>query len=624
MEKERKTRKKSLRLNENYVFIQAYQLYQKAQSEEDKNFIIALNYYKQAVSLIESIPEKFPASQLAIKIAQRKVRLGTDSFKSLKKKIATLRIKAQKEELLTILHDCALNLIDPSLRAEKLSELALLFQKNAQSHRAIEVFNEASIAIDEIEGNIQKNSALNKLAIKYAQVDEFERALTLSAFFTELSDQIRLLTDLGFAYFESRHRERAIQLFHNALELVERSGTSMEKDANTAWVSYKLADSQEFFWAIEVCETIEDESTRVATLSQIAAKLISIGQLGNIQELVDRVDQPRVKAELIASLVSKYSSEGYFSQARELAEKINVLPFKSRAFLAIAKDYKGKQLGQMAKDLVEEAIELIEETSDEFEKILVITSAALLCRKFKNDDRAKELIKICTTKSEKLSDEKLRDESLNYIFKACLQMDFMEQANIILEKQAPGSYREDSVIEKANKLAEMDKFAEAVKTLNEVHDVFTRLKACLSLVEHNPGNRNFKRKTDLITGVMKISESLENTWERDFVLSKSSVIMATLERFHNSLQALEKIESAETRDQLLLDLAQIKYNSDFFTEGIEIMRLISSPDKKIVGLIDVGIDILNEKYPDSTFKPGDFLPIAFSFWLEEKEKIDFN
>ena len=47
------------RINENFIFIQAFSLFQKAKTEEKTSFIKALNLYKQTVSLIDSIPDKF-------------------------------------------------------------------------------------------------------------------------------------------------------------------------------------------------------------------------------------------------------------------------------------------------------------------------------------------------------------------------------------------------------------------------------------------------------------------------------------------------------------------------------------------------------------------------------------
>jgi hypothetical protein len=99
--------------------------------------------------------------------------------------------------------------------------------------------------------------------------------------------------------------------------------------------------------------------------------------------------------------------------------------------------------------------------------------------------------------------------------------------------------------------------------------------------------------------------------------------MAKFEKFHIALQTLEKIVSNDIRDDYIWKLAEVRFGADFFNEGIEIMRLIMNTDKKISGLIKVGLGLLQEKYQGSAFGIAEFLPIAFSFWLEESEKISF-
>ncbi len=98
------------RINENFVFIQAFALFQKAEQEENTNYVKALNLYKQTLSLVDSIPERFPSSTLALKIAQRKFRLGKSSYARIQKKDRSAPKKASREEMLEILHDCARNL----------------------------------------------------------------------------------------------------------------------------------------------------------------------------------------------------------------------------------------------------------------------------------------------------------------------------------------------------------------------------------------------------------------------------------------------------------------------------------------------------------------------------------
>lgn len=611
---------KTQRFNENYIFIQAFLLYKKAKKEEGCNFINALNLYKQAVSHIESIPEKFPASDLAVKIAQQNVTLGMDTIEQVNFRIDALREKARKEELLTILHDCAINLEANDLKAEMLEELALLFWENNQHKRALKFFSEANDAIDYIDIQSKKNNCLNRLALKYAEVNEFERALLLSAFLSDLSDQIRLLTELGCSYFKQKQKELAIQLFNNSLELIERSDDRDLKDANLAWISYKLGESLEFYWAIEVCETIQEPETRMASLQQIASCLVEVGQLGNIKEIIKLVSDNRIKSELMATLVSKYANQGYFAQAREIVDTIAYPSFKARALLSIAFEYKGKQLSQVATGLISESLELNSEINDHSEQVLILASAISLSNKFNDRTSALKIANTAIAKVEKLENNIQKAELLTYIQECVLNIGELELAKKILGKISAKSMRSKAVVNISIKLSELDHFNDAIKALNEISDIYERLNAFFQLIRHNPGNRNFKKKFDLIAGTIRIAEQLEDIHQKDTIMSECSVFMAKFEKFHFSLQTLEKITSDQIRDETIWKLANIKFNSGFFTEGIEIMRLIMDNDKKVSGLIKIGIKLLTKQYPDTDFGPTEFLPIAFSFWLEESNR----
>ncbi len=614
---------KITRFNEKYLFIQAFHLFKDARKEEKTNFIKSLNLYKQTLNLIDSIPEKFPASQLALRIAQRKVRIGEFSFKQLEKKILSLREKARKEELLTILYDCATNLRANDLKAEMLADLAMMFWKNQQPERALKILNEASSAIDNIEDVHKRNDSLNFLSIRYSEIQEFERALTLSAFFTELSDQIRLLTDLGYTYFLRKQRERAIQLFNNSIELVERAEDKKSRDTGLSKIAKKLGESREFFWAHEVCETIENSEIRAATLNFIASNLIDLGQLGNIQDIIEKVHEKNIRSELMCNLVSRYSAEGYFSQAKETADQIVSPLFKARALQAIARAYRGKNLVQIAIDFLKESVRLTAGFIDFGEQVAIIVSAAELFEEYRYTAEANQLIKDVIRKIAGHSDAETRSRLMLAVVKSCLKMGHLVAAEETLETIDPGESREKALVCFAIKLSELDRFGEAIAKLSALKDDFYRLRAFFELVKANPSNRNYRRKFDLIMGSIRVAEKLQNSDQTDQILGECVIFMAKFEKFHIALQTLEKIVSNDARDDIIWRLAQVRFDADFFNEGIEIMRLIMNTDKKISGLIRVGLGLLQGKYPDSTFGIGEFLPIAFSFWLEESEKISF-
>ncbi|MEW6713427.1 MAG: hypothetical protein AB1403_26635, partial [Candidatus Riflebacteria bacterium] len=338
----------------------------------------ALNLYKQSLALIDSIPEKFPSTNLATKIAQRQIRLGRYSYESILRKIAGLRARAVKEELLTILQDCAVNLRAPELRVECLANIAVFFVSNGQPEMAIKTLEGLATIVEDISNPASRGHCLNLLAVKFAEIGEFERALTLVGSFSEISDKVRLLTDLGVAFYHKKLREKARGLFNSALELVDYETDSESRIASTAWIALKLAESSEFFWAMEISESVSDSDARIAIVHQIAEKLIESGKFATIQQIIQKIPDSFVRGELMANLVIRYSDDGYHSQAKEFADAIEIPELKARAILAMTRQYKGKKLFQPGLDLIDSAVKMAGKIPSIEEKVSIFTSAAQL------------------------------------------------------------------------------------------------------------------------------------------------------------------------------------------------------------------------------------------------------
>lgn len=611
-------------VNENYIFIQAFHLYQDAVKAEKANFIRALNLYKQALALIDSIPERFPSSSLAIKVAQRQIRLGRCSYDGIRKRILRLRVKAAREELLTILHDCAMNLKAADLRAENLGEVALQIWNNNQKEFAQKVFSESLEAIENIESHLIKNNSLSILAVKYAEIGEFERALTLSIYFSETSDQIRLLTDLGVAYFGKNMRERAKQLFNSALELSEREPDPEKSAGSRAWVAFKLAESREFFWAIEVSESIEDGDARIAIIHKIADKLIEFGKFATIQEIIKKISDKYIKSELMTSMVMRYADDGYSSQAREFADSIEVPSLKARAYLALAKEFKGKKLLQVALEFVDSAVKIAHQEPNIEDKVFILASAATISSEFREEKRACDLVRSALEEIECLEKGQKRSEFLTYLVEICIEIGQISQAREILARIEEIEPRNKAMVELCSKFARLDKIDDAMELAKGIDDANYRIKAFFQIIDKNPDNRNFKLKNDLIAQIIETAINNAAKEYSDRTLADCALLVAGFEKFHQAFQLLEQIVSEPVRNELIWALAESKFKSDFFVEGIEIIRLISNSDVRITRLIQLGLAILKGDFPESTFKVEDFLPIAFSFWLEEKEAFDLN
>lgn len=613
--------KKVRRINANYIFIQAYNLYCKAQKAEQKDYIRALNLYRQALSLIDSILERFPSSNLALKIAQRKFRLGRSTYAGINKKIDQLKQNAWRQELLEIMHDCARNIKQSRISCEKLADLARLFMLNNQKERAVVIVGEAVDLAETIEKPATRNRILSFLAVKYADIGEFERALTLSAFFSDRMDQIRLLTSLGHAYFERKLRDRARQLFISAIDMLEHTPDNDVRITGTAWTAYKLAESGEYYWAFEVAESIADSESKLAVMHQIVEHLIDSGKCLNTHEIVKKIEDPEIRAELTVSLVIKHSADGFFSQAREVAASISKPFLKARALLAIAAEHKERSVLAVACDLINEAIKLVDQVSAVPEKILILTRSASAFYKLRQESSVQESMRRAFNLLSTFSSAQQRSEYVIFLLKNCLEFGQLELANEMLSQITDTPSRDLAVVEVAARHALIDNFTLARDLLTAIKDPLCRYRGYLRIIAVNQENRNYRDKLLLLNEVVAGVSQLPSSDVSDQILAECAVLLAKADRFHSALQLQEKV-SDSNRDDLLWRLADIKFSSDHLEEGVEVLRLITDQSRRIARMIELGIAIFNGEYVNATFTAGDFMPVAFSFWLDEKEKLE--
>jgi len=615
-------KKTSGRINENYLFVQAYGLYCDARKAEKCDYIRAINLYRQALSLIDSILERFPSSKLALMIAQRKFRIGRSTYESIKKRIEKLRTDAWRQEMLEILRDCARNIGQTDLCCEKLTSLAGLFMINRQPARALAVVNEAAEFAERIADPGLRSHTLSAVAVSYAGIGEYERAVTLSACFSDVMDQVRLLTSLGCLYYDKKLRDRARQMFISAIDTVENSKDSEMLITGRAWIAFKLGESGEYYWAFEVADTVPDEELKVSIMHQIVDHLIASGKFASVVEIGKKIEDSIIRAELGVSLVMKHISEGFFTQARDAAAGIAIPFLRARAYLTIAAEHKDRAITQVAYDLINEAVKLVENFKDVPEKILLLTQAASVYYKFKQEAKIRELMQRAFNLSQGQGYTRKDSEFVSFLLKKCLEFGQLELANDLLEQIGDVRLKELAVIEIACKHAAMDNFKLARTIAGSLENIASRCKAYLRVISDNPENRNYQEKINLLNQIVSSLQHEIPAADKDEIMAHCSLLLARYERFHLALQLQEKMDSDVMRDELLWQLAEMKIRSNAVEEGSAIVRLIKDHDRRIARMIELGCGIFEGKYANATFTAGDFLSVAFSFWLDEKERLE--
>jgi tetratricopeptide (TPR) repeat protein len=170
----------------NRLFVEAFQLVKSAQEAEKTSYVEAFKLYQNALAKVESIPEKYPSSDLAVKIVQGDVKLGSYSLTEFKEVfLPQAKMKAEIEE----------------------NPLA------------------CALFVARTIGNAHdKAEALAEIAGKYAAVGQYDRALLeVAKTIEKADDKARALAWIAIRYTETGQEvdDKARKLLHEIIETVE-------------------------------------------------------------------------------------------------------------------------------------------------------------------------------------------------------------------------------------------------------------------------------------------------------------------------------------------------------------------------------------------------------------------
>jgi hypothetical protein len=222
-----------------------------------------------------------------------------------------------------------------------------------------------------------------------------------------------------------------------------------------------------------------------------------------------------------------------------------------------------------------------------------------------------------------IRDEFKRSEFLVYLVRIALGLDQMQIAETYAREVTETEARTRIVCDIAARHALLDNFALALQKIAALSAPEDRFRGYFQIISANPENRNFRAKLSLLAEISANIGLIRRTAEADHILAECAIQLARLEKFHLALQVQETVSSDTERDELLWNLAELKFRSDFFVEGIEIIRLIRDQNRRISRLIQLGVAIHKGVYAAATFSVSDFCQSLFRSGLKKRKNWKF-
>ncbi|MDZ8104374.1 MAG: hypothetical protein RM338_01935 [Nostoc sp. DedQUE12a] len=300
-----------------YAILGEYQLSLKATQYIDGT----LNIYALAEVLKQAAKDanKNKASEVlsqAIKAIQS-IETTEGKAQALTLAIANYPLSGDPEKTNSVLSEAftvAQTLENVRYRSTVLIEIANKYGEAGEKNKAIDILSEAEkitatlpdgeskydrLGNDAGYGNYteilqtySKPYLLEKIALLYFHIEQFEQAIQVAKSIDEMETQAYVLTDISEKYADLKQRDKALQSFAQAITTAKKISFTPFRDRALQRIATKYIDATFYEQALEVSNGIEIEELRLIILEQVTNLYM---QAGNKEKAVTTLSQGLAK-----------------------------------------------------------------------------------------------------------------------------------------------------------------------------------------------------------------------------------------------------------------------------------------------------------------------------------------
>ena len=332
----------------NKLYVEASQLVKKAQEVEKKSYSDALKLYKKALGKIERIQSKYPSSELAVKLVQDRIKVGSYTIKEIKETIVPhIEIKAKAEENpLACALFVAKTIKDADDKSWALADIAAQYAKAGQMNKASEILSQALQVAKTIVFASNKSSALADIAAQYAKAGQYGQALQVAKTIKDADDKSMALTDIAAQYAKAGQMNKTSEILSQALQVAKTIKDADDKSSALADIAAQYAKAGQYGEALQVAKTIKHAYYKSRALIDIAGEYAKARQ---------RVDDKAKKILHEIVLTSSKPENPIVGKWREIGGTETIEFFKDGTVIVFS---KGMTMGGSYKFVAKDRIKL--------------------------------------------------------------------------------------------------------------------------------------------------------------------------------------------------------------------------------------------------------------------------
>ena len=200
----------------------------------------------------------------------------------------------------------------------------------------------ALIVAKGIGNPFSKAEALSKIAIKYAEVGQYDQGLQVANTIVRASDKAIALSGIAAKYAEDGRKDKASEILSQALQVAREIKSYWEgRDNARSKVAIKYAEVGQYDQALQVANAIGNSFWKANALSGIAVEYAEDGRKDKASEILSQALQVAngdrsYRDDALSKVAIKYAEVGQYDQALQVA---NTSLLKANALSGIAVEY---------------------------------------------------------------------------------------------------------------------------------------------------------------------------------------------------------------------------------------------------------------------------------------------
>jgi tetratricopeptide (TPR) repeat protein len=294
------------------LLTEASQLAQSAREAEQTSYSDALKLYQDSLTKAEAIPTQYPSSQVATKLAQGEVKIGSYTLTDLRGTIvpqAQLKAEAEESPLACALL-VARTIEEPTSRAIVMAEIATKYADAGQLERVLQILKKT-------RDKESRNRVLSEMIGRHLHPDLYDQALRIA---NSVGDD-PTLKDWASAWIARDAASRGQS--DKAVEVAKTLEVASSKaEALVGVAGYCMSAGQRekaaetLSQALEVAETIEEASHKDWALGQIARGYAELGQYDRALAVTGKITKNSAdSADTLAEIARSEAKAGHYDQA---------------------------------------------------------------------------------------------------------------------------------------------------------------------------------------------------------------------------------------------------------------------------------------------------------------------